>query len=132
MTTQTPANPERVSRADLRRGGLWSLAVVIGWIVLASWRSTVTYHLAPVLVAGVWPFQLRRGPLRVAPVDAARAAAAGGSLAVVAGLGLWAAGLLDGPTLWGSGHPALELVLAAAVGAVTGYRYARCGTPFYD
>ena len=111
---------------------MWSVAVTVGWIALAAWRPTVTYHLAPVLIAGVWPYRLRRGPLRVASTDAARAAAFGASLAVVAGLVIWAADLMNGPTLWGSGHAVLELAPAAAIGAVAGYRYARCGTPFYE
>ena len=127
MDTELAPNPERIGLADHRRGALAAAAIAVAWIVLALWRPTVTYHLAPFLVAGAWPFRLRNGPLRVANVDAMRGALAGFGVAVVTGLVLVAAGAMRGPTLWDQGHAMLEVVPIAAVGAFTGYRFARCG-----
>ena len=93
------------------------------------WRPTVTYHLAPFLVAGAWPFLLRNGPLRVANADALRAAVAGLGLTILTALVLVGADAMRGPTLWDRGHAFVEVVPIALVGAATGYRIARCGVP---
>jgi len=127
MATQVEPNPERVSGSDWRRGTLAAGLIAAAWVGLASWRPTVTYHLAPFLVAGALPYFLRKGPLRVANIDAVRAALAGFGLTVAVGLMLVAVDAMRGPTLWERGHPMLEVVAIALVGAVTGYRIARCG-----
>lgn len=118
---------ERVGLAEHRRGAVGTGAIALAWILLALWRPTSTYHLAPFLIAGAWPFLLRRGPLRVANVDALRAALAAMLVTIVVGIGLVLADLMRGPTLWDRGHAMLEVVPIALIGAVTGYRFARCG-----
>jgi len=120
---------ERVTRADQVRGAVVTVVVTVAWIGLAVWRPTSTFHFAPLIAAGAWPFLLRRGPLRVAAVDAGRAAAAAGVFVVIVGVGLHLGDLLRGPTLWGSGAALIEVPMAAAAGAFAGYRYARCGVP---
>lgn len=129
-TEERRADPERVSGREHLRGGAWSVLVAVAWVVLAAWRPTVTFHLAPVFVAAAWPVGLRgAGPLRVAPVDAARGAVAAALIALATTMALYAADLLRGPTLWDSGPVLAEVLPAVAVGAVGGYRYARCGQP---
>lgn len=120
-------NLERIGPTDHRRGAFGSGVIAVGWVALALWRPTVTYHLAPFLVAGAWPFLLRNGPLRVADIDARRAALAGLLVTMVAAAVLLVADAMRGPTLWDRGHAMLEVVPIALVGAVTGYRAARCG-----
>jgi hypothetical protein len=118
---------ERVLPNDRRRAALGSVGIAAAWAVLALWRPGVTFHLAPFLVAGAWPFLLRNGPLRVADRDALRAAVSGFALTMLTSVVLVAADAMRGPTLWDGGHAMLEVVPIAAVGAVTGYRFARCG-----
>ena len=127
MEAELPANPERVGPADRRRAAVGAGLLALAWIALALWRPTVTYHLAPFLVAGAWPFLLRNGPLRVANADALRAAVAGLGLTILTALVLVGADAMRGPTLWDRGHAFLEVVPIALVGSVTGYRIARCG-----
>lgn len=127
MNAPAITSAERVGAADHRRAAVGSLAVAIAWIVLALWRPTVTYHLAPFLIAGAWPYLLRRGPLRVANIDAARGAMGAFVVTIVAAMMIVAADAMRGPTLWGRGHAVLEVAPFAVAGAVTGYRIARCG-----
>ena len=112
-------------------GGLWTAAVVVGWVLLAVWRPTTTWHLAPVLLAAAWPWVVgqdvrsgdRRGAIRIAVAGLA-------GLAVTVGvtLGLARADLLRGPTFGGFGDVVGEgLVLggaAALVAVLVGLRRA--------
>jgi hypothetical protein len=118
---------ERVGWAEHRRGALATGAVLVAWVALAAWRPTVTYHLAPMLAAGLWPYLLRTGPLRVSWQDSVRAGLAAAVLTIAVGLALTAAGWLRGPTLWGSGHAFVEVPPFALAGAFVGVRRARCG-----
>jgi hypothetical protein len=127
MKAELLVDPERIGSTDHRRGALGSVLIATAWVALALWRPTVTYHLAPFLVAGAWPFLLRNGPLRVANVDAMRGTIAGFVVTMVAALVLVAADAMRGPTLWDGRHAMLEVVPIALAGAVTGYRVARCG-----
>ena len=127
MDAEPTSNLERVGVVEHRRGAIGTGVIALAWIALALWRPTVTYHLAPFLVAGAWPFLLRRGPLRVADTDALCAAAASFATAIASGLVLVLADSMRGPTLWDRGHAMLEVVPLAFVGAATGYRFARCG-----
>lgn len=122
-------DPERVDRRDHGRGAAATAVVIVAWVLLALWRPTSTFHFAPLVAAGAWPFLLRRGPLRVSVIDAGRAAATAGVFVVVVGIGLHLLDLLRGPTLWGSGAAVVEVPLAAVSGAAVAYRYARCGVP---
>lgn len=106
------------------------MLVSVAWWLLAAWRPHVTYHLAPVFVTAAWPIALRRGgPLRVAPIDAARGAVGALLIGAIATITLWQLDLLRGPTLWDSGDVMVEVVPALVVGAIGGYRLARCGQP---
>ena len=127
MNAATLTNPERVGVAEHRRGAFGSAVVAIAWFGLAIWRPTATFHLAPFVVAGTWAYLLRRGPLRVANLDAARGAAGGFVITIVAAVAIVAIDAMRGPTLWDSGHAMLEVVPVAAAGAVVGYRVARSG-----
>ncbi len=127
MDVEVLANPERVAMVDFRRGAFRTGLIAVAWVALALWRPTVTYHLAPFLVAGAWPYFLRNGPLRVANIDAIRAAIAGFGATMVTALVLVFTDAMRGPTLWETGHAMLEVVPIALVGAATGYRLARCG-----
>jgi hypothetical protein len=124
---ETLVDPERVTATDHRRGAAGAAVVASVWTALAIWRPTVTYHVAPLIVAAAWPYLLRRGPLRVANRDAARAAGAGSLVALVAAGVIVAVDAMRGPTLWGRGHAMAEVVPMALAGAVLGFRLARCG-----
>lgn len=102
-------------------GGMWTAAVGVGWVLLALWRPTTTWHLAPVLLAAAWGWVLgqdlrageRHGAARVTA-----AALAGFVVTVITTLGLAGAGLLAGPTFIGVGDVVGESLLLGAVGAV--------------
>jgi hypothetical protein len=127
MDAPGSVNPERIGLAEHRRGAVGTAVLAVVWIGLALWRPTATVHMAPFLVAGAWPFLLRRGPLRVANIDALRGALASLTVAIVSAFVLLAADALRGPTLWDSGHAMFEIIPIAVIGAGVGYRYARCG-----
>ncbi len=118
-------------------GAVWAVGLAVIWVLLSVLQATTTWHLAPVLIAGVWPWMTARD-LR----------AAGGSVAVgliLAGVGAFAvsaaataalsrADLLRGPTIPGFPSPTVEsVVLAGAtavlVVAVTLLKNPRPGTP---
>jgi len=99
-------------------GAVWAVGLAVIWVLLSVLQATTTWHLAPVLIAGVWPWMTARD-LR----------AAGGSGAVgliLAGVGAFAvsaaataalsrADLLRGPTIPGFPNATVEsLVLAGA------------------
>ncbi len=101
-------------------GAVWTVAVLIGWLLLALWRPTTTWHLAPVLLAAAWPWMvgqdLRSGDGRGA-VRVVAAGLAGFAVTVVATLGLAGADLLRGPTFSGAGDVVGESLLLGGVGA---------------
>lgn len=82
------------------------------WILVAAMSDGTTFHLAPVIVAGVpvisWGGHRLTGML------------IGMSGATIAAVGLSLAGLLDGPSLLPFGGALLESIVGAAVGAVAG------------
>ncbi len=89
---------------------LWSLGAALAWIVLATRNPHLTYHFAPLIVAGAWPIAGSRPPT----------AWLSGAIAVLATVGLQAAGSLDGPDLVGGDAAFGEAVLFAVAGAVGG------------
>ncbi|SDY04591.1 Uncharacterized conserved protein, DUF427 family [Modestobacter sp. DSM 44400] len=100
----------------------WTLAAAALWILVAAWRPTTTWHLAPVLIAAAAPWlvgqDLRAGDRRAGRRLAA-AAVAGFLTAATITAGLARVGLLRGPTVLGPLHPWAEsLVLAAAAAAL--------------
>ncbi len=114
------AGPARA--ASRWTGAGWTAAVLVFWVLLAMWRPTTNWHLAPMLLAAAWPWvtgQDLRGGDRSALPRLLLAGAAGFGTAVVATLVLDRLGLLRGPTVLGFAHPAPEgIVLAAAAVAL--------------
>lgn len=104
--------------------------VAIAWVGLSARSPTLTYHFAPLIGAAAWPAALRGGrPVRVSPLDARRAAIGAAALTYLATAVLLVFDWLRGPTFWDSGPAIVEVVPMVLVGAVGGYRYARCGVP---
>lgn len=94
-----------------------TLGVAGAWGLLAILRPTVTYHLGPAVVAWAYPFLRWTRPARPSTSRALSSAAAGGLFAATATLVLHAAGLLQGPALFGAG-PLGEGLIVAAVAAL--------------
>ena len=100
---------------------VWAVGLAVIWVLLSVLQATTTWHLAPVLIAGVWPWMTARD-LR----------AAGGSGAVgliLAGVGAFAvsaaataalsrADLLRGPTIPGFPNATVESVVLAGATVV--------------
>jgi hypothetical protein len=97
----------------LPAGVVWTAVLALTRVLLAVRRPTTTWHLAPVLLAGAWPW-LTGQALRTGDRAAGRGLAGTGAVGFgVAGLGLSRADLLRGPTVFAS--PAVEaLALAGA------------------
>jgi uncharacterized protein (DUF427 family)/glutaredoxin len=100
---------------------LWTGAAALGWIALAVWRPTTTWHLAPLLLAAAAPWVVgqdqpagdRRG------LRGLVAAALTGFLVAALLTGVLAAtGLLRGPTMPGFSDSRTESLVLAAAGAV--------------
>ena len=124
------SDPERVDRRSHVLGAALSALIAIAWVGLAARTPTATFHFASLIAAAAWPAALRgAGPLRVAPIDAARGALGAAAMTFAAMVVLLAFDWLRGPTFWDSGPAVIEVVPMIAVGAAGGYRYARCGTP---
>ena len=110
------------ARSWIRRPAPLGLALtaafVAGWVVLAALRPTVTYHLAPALVALTLPYAYwtRSQPLTLPA--AILSAVAGGTIAVLTTLGLGSAGYLAGPVLFGA-DATVEGLIVAGSAAVT-------------
>lgn len=99
----------------------WTVAVALAWVLLAMWRPTTTWHLAPVLLAGAWPWvvgqDLRAGD-RSAASRLGWAGAAGFVVASLVTLGLTRADLLRGPTVLGFHSATAEALVLAGAAAV--------------
>lgn len=107
----------------------WTVAVALVWLLLAVWRPTTTWHLAPVLLAVAWPWvagqDLRRGD-RTAAAGLLGAGVAGFAATALTAFALDGLGLLRGPTLGWFADPVTEalvlgagaMLLAVAVGLV--------------
>jgi hypothetical protein len=97
-------------------GAALTIVVVLGWVALGLWRPTTTWHLAPVLVAGAWPWLLWQAPPTGGRRGLARlltAATVGFAAAGLTTLALSTAELLRGPTLPGfTAVPTEALVLS--------------------
>lgn len=127
-TPSAPAGSHAAGRA-VRTGVWWTATVAVLWVVLAVWRPTTTWHLAPALLAAAWAWvigQDSRAGDRTGAVRVAAAALAGFVVTVAVTLGLAAADLLRGPTLWDSADVVAEaLVLGAAAALLTALLGAR-------
>lgn len=84
------------------------------WVAIVLVRPTTTFHLAPLIVA-MWP-----GVTDSESRGAATLSAIGFVIAAGTTLALSAAGLLQGPTLLPWGGPAVESLVAAAIGGLIG------------
>lgn len=115
-----PALP-RSSPSAMWTPVLWTLAVGVVWVVLAVWRPTTTWYLAPMLLAAAAPWvvaqDLRAGDRRALPRLAA-AAVTGLLVSVLVTWVLAVAGRLRGPTLLGFSDPRTESLVLAGAGAV--------------
>ena len=118
MTTETtPHVPGRLPRGLVYSGGL---AVV--WLIAAAFRPEVTYHLAPVLVAGALPIAMVLDAENAARTKVLVFAAGTGFVVAAATTVLLAgAGWLEGPTLGPFTSAAGESLAGAAFGAATGF-----------
>lgn len=103
-----------LTRPTLYAAGLTGL-----WIVLAWGRPTVTYHLAPLLVAIVVPGAIALSE-KAGWSLTALATGTGALLAAVATIVLGTTGHLAGPSLLPSGGAVVEAWVLAAVGAAGG------------
>lgn len=117
MTTETTP----IAAGRLPRGLLYSGGLAVAWLIAAAFRPEVTYHLAPILVAGALPIAmvLER---RSAPGNKVLVSAAGFGFALAAATTalLAGAGWLEGPTLGPFTSAVGESLAGAALGAVTG------------
>lgn len=99
----------------------WTAAVALAWVLLAMWRPTTTWHLAPVLLAGAWPWvvgqDLRAGD-RATASRLGWAGAAGFVVAALVTLGLARADLLRGPTVLGFRSATTEAFVLAGAAAM--------------
>lgn len=104
-----PPRPHRSAPA------LAGLAVVLIWVVLAGWRPTTTWHLAPLLIVLAPPWMAAHRPDR----HRLRWIGVGVGLALATTLVLDLLQLLRGPVLVGS-DATIEAVLAITAGAILG------------
>ena len=123
-----PRPPGRTVRAEgsgVRSSGsaglVWTLVVAVVWILLAAWRPTTTWHLAPLLIAAAWPWVVGQD-LSASDPTARRGVLIAGAGGLAAGSALTAtlalAGRLEGPTWTGAGTPVVEAFLLAGAGAL--------------
>lgn len=99
---------------DRWAGPAWTAAVGALWLLLALWRPTTTWHLAPVLLAAAWPWvtgqDLRRGD-RSAIGGLLGAGVGGLAAAAAATFALRGLDLLRGPALGWFPDPATEALV---------------------
>lgn len=117
--------PDLLAAASGRRWSWYSPAVTVGfaalWAVLALRSPTVTYHLAPLLVAAAWPLTHRLVLGEPARARVAAGTALAGLVLALATTGLLvAANALAGPDLAGGGNAFAETLVAVGVGAAVG------------
>lgn len=120
-TNTTPDVSTTRPGADPRVAIGYAIALAVLWIALTIWRPATTFHLAPVLVAGVVPVGAKS--LGVGQ-NLSRLAITGATLALITTGVLSATGRLAGPSLLPSGGAALESAIGALVGAVFGWAIA--------
>ena len=97
---------------------VYAFGLSLLWIALAVWRPTTTYHLAPVLVAGMAPIAA------VSLGEAKRISTLAISSVLLAAIAtgvLASAGRLEGPSLLPFGGAALESAVGVAVGGIGGW-----------
>ena len=105
------------------RPSLYGLGLTILWVGLASANPTITYHLAPALVAIAAPVGAALNG-RLKPPTAVAASAIGLVLTYGATVGLGVTDRLTGPSLLPSGGAVVEAFVFGAIGAVAGFVFA--------
>lgn len=100
-----------------------TVVVLVVWTLLALRSPTLTYHFAPLIAAAITPLWSRRDG-RQTTAAAGRLGALSFGVVSALGFGLWATGILQGPTLWESDGAIIEVVIFAALGAFIGVRSA--------
>ena len=98
----------------------YAFALAVLWAVLAWNSPSTTYHLAPLLVAGVAPVALLLGDERSPWQAILGAGVVGASLALITTAGLGLADRLIGPSLLPAGGAVVEAVVFASLGAALG------------
>ncbi len=111
--------------SEIRRlGGLLAaLGLAVVWAFLAARSPGVTYHFAPMLIAGAWVAVDGLSEAGSTPRRAVNQALTGFGLAIVTTVILSAKGDLDGPVFWDESENApviFENVLLALIGALIG------------
>lgn len=88
---------------------------------MLAWNNpSSTYHFAPFIVAGAWPW-FARSSLGPVPVRGALPSVVGGAaLSLIAGLVLLGADKLQGPTFWSEAGQPSQVVLEIAIATVLG------------
>lgn len=110
----TPFSVSRILR-PLSFAGL--LATV--WLVAAAFRPALTFHLAPVLIAGSVPLLVTAEDVAT-PRHVALSALTGFALAIGTAGVISVATWMRGPSLLPFGGPAVEALVFAAGGALLG------------
>jgi hypothetical protein len=110
------------ARSGVLRATAWSLGFAVLWAIVALARPDSTFHLAPLLVAGVAPVVVAfdstaQATKRTVSITAALSL----SLALVAILILSAAGRLDGGVLEPFSDPVVESIAGALAGGLLGW-----------
>ena len=112
LTTSLP----RLSRATL-----YGLGLALLWLVLAFLRPSVTFHIAPLLVAASVPWMLVSEHGSAATTARRLTAVAIGALIGLIATGLLAAaGRLSGSSLLPEGGAAVESLVGIGIGVVIG------------
>ena len=101
-----------------REGLAAALGLALVWAIAGAVRPNLTFHLAPVLIAGVVPFL--HTPRGRSSRGVAVAGALGLGVAVVTGVGLSIFDLLRGPSLLPFGGAFAEAMVFAGIGAGLG------------
>lgn len=113
-----------LNRTFERRAAVYAVGLSAIWVVAAGLSPTTTYHLAPLLVAGILPLVYGFENAEANTRRLVTAAAAGGAVALIVTGFLALSDWLRGPSLLPFGGAVAESVVFAlagtAVGAVVG------------
>lgn len=93
-----------------------ALGLAVVWLGAAAWRPGSTFHLAPILIAGVVPLLAYKGEGR--NLSPGTASLVGLGMATTAAVVLLVLDLLRGPSLLPAGGAFLEAVVFAALTAI--------------
>ena len=108
--------------SQFRRASSFSGGLAVLWVALALIRTGTTFHLAPALVAVVFPVTFAYdSDGKASTRDLALATLGGLGLALLGTLILTVAGELTGPSLLPFGGAVTEAVIFAIAGAATGF-----------